>query len=71
MEANQVAPGLQIQFLVAKKCKSDKVYRKTCDVLGEACFNKKKNFTKWLTVGLPSKLCQKDSTWSGNTLALR
>ena len=41
-----------VKSLVAEKCKSCKIYRRTCDVYGEGCFIKKKIFADGFNIGL-------------------
>ena len=40
-----------IKFFVAEKSKPYEIYRRMCDVYGEACFHQKM-FTNWLNMGL-------------------
>ena len=49
------------EILVAEKCKPYEIYRRMCDVYGEAYFRKKK-FTNGLNVILPLQ------TWSQKTV---
>ena len=39
-----------IKFLVAEKCKPCEIYRRMCDVFGDACFSKN-NVYKWAKLG--------------------
>ena len=50
-----------IKYLVAEKCKLCEIYRRICDVYGEACFSLK-DIHKWAKHGFTSKsLSQKDN----------
>ena len=55
MAANQSAHSLNrsvIKFLMVEEYKPHEIYRRMCDVYGEACFSKKKEFTNELNIGL-------------------
>ena len=44
-----------IKFLLAENCKPCEIYRRICDVYGEARFIKKKMFTNRLNMSLPQR----------------
>ena len=57
-----------MKFLVAEKCKPYEIYKRICDVYGEACFNQI-NVYQWIKHGFVTmNLIQKDSPQSGNML---
>ena len=39
--SQQIEQSSVIKYLLAKKCKPCEIYRRMCDVYGEACFSKK------------------------------
>ena len=45
-ECSKLEQRSVIKFLVAEKCKPCEIYRKMCNVHGEACFNEKDVY-KW------------------------
>ena len=46
----QIEQRSVIKYLLAEKCKACEIYRRMCDVYGEACFSQR-NFSKWATHG--------------------
>ena len=71
LECSRLEQWCVIHFLVAEKCKLSEIYKRMCDVLREANFNKKKMFTNGLNMSSPLECDSKrQSMECRNTLTL-
>ena len=70
-ECSRLEQRSVIIFLVSEKCKPREIYRRMCDVYGEAYFSQKYVY-QWTKCGFATmSLILKDSPWCGNILTFQ